>query len=75
MNEQARREVWQEYMAAIAHSLGTIMSKFGGVDYPMPTYNELTHPETVQEDTRTGTDIVSDLIKRLRGEEQDGKPI
>ena len=75
LNEQARREVWQEYMAAIAHSLGTIVSKFGGADYPMPTFTELMHPESAQEDDRSGTEIIGDLIKSLRGEETNAEPI
>jgi hypothetical protein len=75
INEQARQEIWQEYMAAIAHSIGTIMSKFGGAEYPMPTFNELMHPEMNKEDTRSGTDIVNDLMNRLRGEEEIGQSI
>ena len=75
MNEAARADIWHDYMAAVAHSLGVLMAKFGGGEYPMPGWYELMHPGEDTDDNRSGTDIVNDMINRLRGEEQDVKPV
>lgn len=73
LNEQERQDIWQEYTAAVLHSIGQIAAGLGGAEYPMPSYIEMMHPEYgAKRDDRSGEDIVRDMIHRLRGEGSDG---
>jgi hypothetical protein len=67
MREAAREDIWKTYMATITHSIAALYAKVNGGEYPMPTYYELTHPDASEDDTRTGAEIVDDLISRLKG--------
>lgn len=59
----AKRDLWREYIATVAHSLGSIICGALGNEYPLPSYSELMHPE--QKDTRTSQDIINGLIDKL----------
>ena len=72
LGEHERQEVWQEYTAAVLHSIGKITAGLGGAEYPMPSYIELVHPEMISTDDRSGTEIVEGIMNRLRGEGSDG---
>lgn len=65
INERIRDDIWRNYMASVAYSIGKIASGFGGGEYPLPTYYELLHKDEPPADDRTGKEIISDLIKRL----------
>lgn len=65
INERIRDDIWRNYMASVAYSIGKITSGFGGGEYPLPTYYELLHHDEPPADDRTGKEIIGDLIKRL----------
>lgn len=62
MNESARDDLWREYMATVAYSIGRIE---GGEKYPIPPYSDLTSDKP--QDERTGEEILDGLIDRLKG--------
>ena len=68
INEDTRDDIWRNYMASVAYSIGKIASGFAGAEYPLPTYHELLNNKEDQKDERSGEQIVSDLIARLRKE-------
>ena len=64
-NEQ---RMWQEYVATVLYSVGRMI---GGDNYPIMTFAELMHPQP--KDERTGGEIISGLIDKLRKEvDMDG---
>lgn len=65
INERTRDDIWRNYMASVAYSIGKIASGLGGGEYPLPTYYELLHKDTKAVDDRSGEEIVSDLVARL----------
>lgn len=75
MNEMTRRDIWNDYVATIMFTVGKMICGYGGNEYPMPSWYDLTHSDDNNDDNRTGTDIVNDMITRLRGEEQDAEPV
>ena len=68
LKEETNQAMWQEYVATVLYSIGRMI---GGESYPIMTYNELMHPQP--KDERTGGEIISGLIDKLRKEvDMDG---
>lgn len=62
LNEQAEQEYWQTYVADATCRLVHLWSK----NCRVPYYSTLTGRRQEQKDSRTGQEIVDDIIKRLR---------
>ena len=53
--------------------MGVMLAGLGGKEYPLPSYYEMTnHTDEAQDDARSGAEIITGLIDRLRGEGNDG---
>ena len=62
----------KDYTAICSGLLAQLLAKFCGAELSLPHYMELAYPDRVKpaaEDTRSGTEIVADLIKHLERKE------
>lgn len=50
-------------MAQTSYFNGALLAARAGIDYPLPSWWEMTHPK--QKDGRTTKEIVNDLIDKL----------
>lgn len=57
------QRVWRDYTANAVWSIARTMYK----EYPMPSFTEFLEQGKTPPDTRSGQQIVDDLIKKLRG--------
>ena len=56
-----------DYMAVTQSAIAKMMAGYFGADLNLPSYMKLMYPDLVEEDTRTGAEIVADLRKKLVG--------
>ena len=54
-------------MAVTQSAIAKMMAGYFGADLNLPSYMKLMYPDLVEEDTRTGAEIVADLRKKLVG--------
>lgn len=73
LEDDVHQAVWQDYMATSVHGIGTAIMGIGGVltgsrdaKWPYVGWYELMHP--APKDTRTGKQIVNDVLDKLGGE-------
>ena len=61
----------RDYTAICSGLLAQLLAKFCGAELSLPHYMDLAYPDRVRPaaDTRSGTEIIADLIKGLEGKE------